>query len=398
MGFAVPPTADFTAYSNLLQVQRGHLGTLGNYAGTECDNTEGLDNLLSVLRGPINDLSLMLNNKLFQCQGGMGNTAGKILDARQNYSDSDKRAETKVKAAYPAALPGFQEIPGGPLIGNFDDVDIKLKTPDEPEDPIKIHLIAIRGPLSAVEHVWQWASGGDSLLARLVTPITGSYTRLKYLQEAYDQLAQGTYTVTGNVRRGTWRLAAEWNGEAATAFESYLFRWHMGMGGLGDAATVASNLLRDGYITITVAVDAILKKISDLIENEIEELAKQAGEMIAGDAAIEVVGGGPEDPVADVVALGFSIYKMYKIYKIVRKIITAISVIETLIKGAQKLVEELGKAVNEVHTLLATPMEDPSTMFRDMMNGVENKGVEFEKDGFWKPAFGAKRIGMLPAA
>jgi uncharacterized protein YukE len=395
VSFAVPPAADFAAYAKLLQDQRGHLGVLGNFAGTTCDNTEGLDNLLSVLRAPVDEMSGMLNNKLFQCQGGMGATAGKVLDARQNYSEADTSAEAKIRAAYPAVAPGFHEIPGGPAIGGFDDVDVTLKTPDEPADPIKIHLVAIRGPLSAVEHVWQWLTGGDSLLQRLVTPITGSYTRLKYLQEAYAQLAEGTYTVAGNVRRGTWRLATEWNGEAATAFESYLFRWHMGMGGLGDAATVAANLFRDGYIAITAAVDVILKKISDLIENEIEELAKQAAEMVAGDAAIEVVGGGPEDPAADVVALGYSVYK---IYKIVRKIITAISVIETLIKDARKLAEDLAKAVDEIHELVASPMEDPSVLFGDMLNDVENRGVEFEKNASWPPAYGTKRIGMLPTA
>jgi hypothetical protein len=151
---------------------------------------------------------------------------------------------------------------------------------------------------------------------------------------------------------------------------------------------------------ITIAVDQILKKISNLIETGIKELSAAAARMLATDAAIEVVGGGPEDPLADLVALGYSVSQMYRMYKIVSKIITAISVIEKMIEGAHKLVEELGKALDGVKALMAAASkaaQDPSGSFHDLVTNAENRGVEFEKNGGWNPTLGASRIAMLPA-
>ena len=397
MSVTVPPLADFTSYSNLLQSQRDHLGKLGNYAGMECDNTTGLDNLLAPLRGPVDSLSTLLNNKLFDCQGGMGDVSGKVLTARQDYADADKNAEADIKGAYPAVVPGFIEIPSSPSLGNFDDVDIDLKPPTEPEDPVHINLIAVGNSLAAAEHVWKWFTG-ESLLEKLVTPITGSYTRLSYLQEAYGNLAGSTYTVAGNLRRGTWKLASEWNGEAATAFEYHMFRWHMGIGGLGDLATIASNLFRDFYKTISLAVNAILRAISELIEKQIKPLCRMFGEMVAGDAVIEGVELGPEDPLADIAALTYSGYKLYKMYKRVRMIITAISVIETSINKARDVVEKLKSGISDLHTLIGNAMKDPSGTAKDMMNDAQNRGLEFEKNGSWNTKIGATRIGMLPTS
>jgi uncharacterized protein YukE len=308
MAFKVPPQQDFDAYSKLVLKQRDHFGTLGNWSGGQCSNGDGLDGLLYPLRGPIAEVGGYFHGKFTLCGTGMTGVSDKVLQARGAYSQADRHSEDSLKAAYPAALSGFHEIDGGPLIGSFDDADVSLKEPTSAEEDtsknisLQLHLITTRligGELSGAEHVFKFLTG-QSLVELLLTPLVGKYGRLKYLQEAYEQLSDGTYEVAGNLRRGTWRMAVEWNGDAATAFESYLFRWHMGTGGLGDAAKVVAGLFHDGYLAVTALVWAALKEINTLMDEGVRKLAEEAAQMVAGDVAIEAVGLGPEDPLADI--------------------------------------------------------------------------------------------------
>jgi hypothetical protein len=73
-------------------------------------------------------------------------------------------------------------------------------------------------------------------------------------------------------------------------------------GGVGDAAKLAAKASMDGYHVVIGLVWAVPSEIGQLMEDGIKKLAEQLAEMIAGDAAIEAVGLGPEDPVAGVVA------------------------------------------------------------------------------------------------
>lgn len=116
--------------------------------------------------------------------------------------------------------------------------------------------------------------------------------------------------------------------------------------------------------------------------------------MVAGDAAIEAVGLGPEDPLADIGAGIWSAWKLYKIYKIVRMIISTIMMIEEIFKEISKAVDEIGKGIAAVREL----MNSPAPSIDDIMNTVEQRGTKFEEDKFWNPKLGATRIGLLPTA
>lgn len=384
-----PPEAEFDALAGLFDKQRGHLADMAGYAHATCGNTDGLANALSFLQQPVSDLAAFMNGRLTHCQDGIADTARKVRDAGARYADADVQADTRIRASFPAALPGFPEIPAGPSVGSYTDIDIDLPAPDDAEDILKANLDHVMSALGTVEHVWRWVTGGDSLIERLVTPIMGNYGRLKYLQQAYDKLGEAGYTVAGNLRRGTYKMAPQWNGDAATEFEYWMFRWHMGIGGLGDLAKVASTVFHDGYLTITVLVQAVLDAIGMFINHEIKRLL----EAVAGSAVIEAVGGGPEDPVADVVAIGWD---AWKIYQAVSYAITAINEIVKLIEKLIEGIKKLSKDINDLIDLLRQGGADPAGTARTMLDHGLNRGLEIEKDQFWNPKLGATRIALLP--
>lgn len=230
---------------------------------------------------------------------------------------------------------------------------------------------------------------GQSLVEQLLTPIFGNWGRLKYLQDAYDTLADGIYTVTGTVRKGSVRLGGEWEGDAAVGFDSLMFRWSMGSGGVGDAAKFVSDLFGDAYKAVCFLVGQALKEIGRLIDNELKQLA----EMAATDAAIEAVGGGPEDPVADVAAIA---YDAYKIYKIINRVVTAVTVIVAIFRNIQDAITGLIKDVKKVQDFLSGLNFHVPTV-DSLIDLVKQRGFEFEKNSGWDYKAGAARIALLPS-
>lgn len=75
------------------------------------------------------------------------------------------------------------------------------------------------GVLATAEKVFRFFTGQD-LVGLLLDPLVGQYGRLRYLHDAYAELASGTYTVAAPVRKGSWALADRWTGQAATNFDS----------------------------------------------------------------------------------------------------------------------------------------------------------------------------------
>jgi hypothetical protein len=86
--------------------------------------------------------------------------------------------------------------------------------------------------------------------------------------------------------------------------------------------------------------------------------------------------------------------KLYKIYKIVRTIISTIMIIEEIFNKISEAVDGIGKGIAAVKAF----MDSPAPSVSDIMNSVQQRGTQFEKDGFWDPKLGATRIGLLPAA
>ncbi len=70
-------------------------------------------------------------------------------------------------------------------------------------------------------------------------------------------------------------MADEWVGDAGTAFDSYMFQWTMGIGGVGDVAKEAAGIYKAGYGVVIGLVYAALAKIDKLMADELKHLEKE---------------------------------------------------------------------------------------------------------------------------
>ena len=327
-------------------------------------------------------------------------------DATANaYRTTDQDTAAHIRSLYPTPLGGFPDLgglPGSSHLGNFTDEDVKPKDPDDASQyeaksishmVWTLHTNMGEGFLAGAEKLFKFCTG-QSLIELLLTPLTGDFGRLEYLHVAYSALSDGLYTVTGTLRKGSWRLGSEWTGDAARSFDSYLFCWTMGMGGIGDAAAEVAKIYHDAYETVLGLVRLALRQIGTLINDDIEQLAKLAAQTAEADAAIEVAGGGPEDPLADAGALLVTGVELYRMYKIVSRIVTAINAIEGTFKAIQEALHKIPDAVNAVIAAVNSPMPSIGSLIDD----VEQRGFEFERNAGWSPTLGAARIGVLPAA
>jgi uncharacterized protein YukE len=230
---------------------------------------------------------------------------------------------------------------------------------------------------------------GHSLVELLIHPISGNYGRLQYLQEAYGQLSNGIYTVTGTARKASLRMSGEWTGHAAVAFDSLMFRWTMGSGGIGDAARVVSDMFRDGFYAIASLVEAALQAITRLINKEAYELVR----TVEGDGLIEAVGGGPEDPVVDVVA---GLWTMWKVHKIIEMMVSGIKQIHAIFKRIKEAVSRVEADFTAAINALAHGI-DTDAQVATLVDRERQWGCEFETAGGWDPRQGLSRMAMLPS-
>ncbi|MDR1999537.1 MAG: WXG100 family type VII secretion target [Frankiaceae bacterium] len=421
MGFVLPPLQDFDAYARLVDSQAAHFQEMVRWAGQECSDASDLN---SALLWPVAALAPriaeMFVDKLAQCRDGMSGVAGKSRATGDAYASAESANRANLASLFGAPLPGFPDIGAIPELehlGNFVDEDVTLKEPDPAGDDTARnirHQLLILGfgadsgaaglktglglsgsignfsgkILSMGDRLFQYFTG-QSLVELLFRPIVGDYGRLKFLEESCAQLGDGLYTVAGTLRKGSVRLGGEWQGDAAVAFDSLMFRWSMGVGGLGDAAQVMSRAYRDGYYAVCSLVQAALQAITRLINVELRNLVETAAE----DAAIEAVGGGPEDPVADAVAVAWTLYKIYRAVKAV------ITVVQAIIAIYHDIETAAGKIVSDIQAViqvLSGPI-DVQAAIDTLLDDIEQRTFEFERNGGWDPDLGAIRVLMLPS-
>jgi hypothetical protein len=418
-GFIAPPQKDFDAFSGLMTSQANHFATLDNWSAVECSEAGDLNGLLVLpFRSLAPKIASFFTEKLGQCTAGMDDVASRAQQTGQVYQSAEQANVNTAKSIYPNAVPFFPdlgEIPGLQHLGDFTDAPVTLAEPDPAGDDTAkaiqadLNSLAHGIPLSATggieggivsdleagilaeaNKLFQFFTG-QSLVQLLISPLDGNFGRLKFLSDAYNQLSAGTYTVTGTIRKGSVHLAGEWEGSAATAFDCWMFRWSMGTGGIGDAAKVAADFWLKVYDVITKLVKYAIKAIIALINTGLKRLV----ETVEGDVVIEAVGGGPEDPVADVVA---SVWTLFKVYGIIRAIVAAITDIQNIFEEIKSAVSTAEHDFHEVISFFSGPMPSISSLERQLINQVEQRGFEFEKDSGWNPKLGALRIALLPPA
>ncbi|MGF6884035.1 hypothetical protein ABIA39_003724 [Nocardia sp. GAS34] len=446
----VPPSDDFTGFCGLVSKQGDHFGPMVAWTGKQCSDVDGLDGLLTVIIPTVKGEAEQIGDLLKQCQKGMGTIKDKVTTVDQELRTEDEKNAAALKTAFPDMVSGVPDIstlgtPAGEQL-NFNDEDINLKEPSSEKAPsgsILTGLIAgqipgakdkdeesmfkkifsgegVKGKLSnakdasidktkgalgkqvtgAGNDIWiadkafQMVTG-HSFIDLLLKPLLGDWDRLMYLHDAYDTLGDACYTVAGTLRKGSWKIGSEWQGDTATAFDSYMFRWTNGIGGVGDRAKVIAGYYKDGYEAILALVQIVVSYASNVIDNEVKELAKEAAKVIAGDAIIETVGLGPEDPAADVLAAAWTAWRGVKIYKRVREVVNCLEQIQNYYNDIRQAVELIQSLIEKLQQGNSGAWGDQSA--GGLMQDVEQHGFDFEKQSGWSAKDGASRTGYLAA-
>lgn len=443
----VPPSDDFTAFCGLVTKQGDHFGPMTAWTGKQCSDVDGLDGLLTLLKPTVKGAAEEIGDLLKQCQTGMGTIKDKVTTVDRELRTEDEKNAAALKQAFPDMVSGVPDIstlgaPAGEQM-NFTDEDIDLKEPAA-ESSTSSGLIpgivsgfipgakdkstpSLVGQLKEDwndENRWKALKGtgikqtrgilykqlsgegndiwiadkafkfitGHSFIDMLLKPLLGDWDRLMYLHDAYDTLGDACYTVAGNLRKGSWKIGSEWQGDTATAFDSYMFRWTNGIGGIGDRAKVIAENYKYGYETVLNLVQLAVSYASKLIDNEVKKLAKDAAETAAVDAAVEIAGGGPEDPVADVVDAVWTAERMAKLYQDVRMVVNGIEQVENYYQLIQKTVQEVKSMIEKLHQN-SPAWGDQSA--GGLIQDVEQHGFDFEKQSGWSAKDGTSRTGYL---
>jgi len=450
----VPPSDDFTAFCGLVSKQGDHFGPMIAWTGKQCSDVDGLDGLLTLLKPTVKGAAEEVGDLLKQCQTGMGTIKDKVSAVDRELRTEDEKNAAALKQAFPDMVSGVPDIStqGTPAGGgeNFNDEDVTLEEPDDSsstssgliqslaagfipgakdktkpsimanykegwknaEEGFKPKAVAVRD--TSIEEgkgiLYKQISGegnsiwiadkafkfvtGHSFIDLLLKPLLGDWDRLMYLHDAYDTLGDACYTVTGTLRKGSWKIGSEWQGDTATAFDSYMFRWTNGIGGIGDHCKVIAKNYKEGHTAILSLVQIVVSYASQLIDKEIKKLAEDAGKTIAVDAAVEVLGGGPEDPVADAVDAVWTASRMAKLYEDVRMVVNGIEQVDNYYKLIQKAVEEVKSTMEKMQQDKNSPAWGDQSA-GGLTQDVEQRGFDFEKQDGWSAKDGVSRTGYL---
>ncbi|MEN3614001.1 hypothetical protein AAH979_31170 [Plantactinospora sp. ZYX-F-223] len=364
-----------------VQVERAatHVDVLRSYAGIACAETDGLENLLAVFADLTEDVAEVNMIVLKRSRDALSRTADDITLAVDLVEQTDVAAAQRIGAAFPPVpksvpFPDLTTLPGS--VHGYDDVTSTCPgLPATSSEKYTADGIDPGGLLGTFDDLWRSAFG-ESVLAKIFHPILGDPGRLAWLSSAYSQLGTCTYEVAWNLRSGTLNAAPHWNGESGRAFELCMFRWHMGLGGLGDAHHLIAKLYLEAYEVVSKEFREILELLNRLLEKVGKRLTPVIGQLsllwdvVTWDVADEL-----KEFVNDV-------------KRIVRKI-------NELEEECMRFKEKILEAQARVEQLLLAA-RDPHEALRDWAGKTQDGILNFEGRSGYDPTPGAARVALLP--
>jgi uncharacterized protein YukE len=265
--------SDLVDMGSLLTKQSQHFGELATYAWSTCTAGSGMTNLMGLLAPKVDQLAGWAKWKLNHCRDMVAQTAADLDTARDLFQNTDAQSARRLNQLFDYPIAGrsyYEEFTpwwAAVLPGSYEDQ--WKETPQPSGTPTGTSdLIESRkgGLIDSCEDYWAvFGFDEETLVHKLITPITGDYDRLYWLYEGYLNLGNSTYNVAANMRRGTYEIAPRWNGVAATSFEWLMFCWYQGTGGLGDLLEICSQTVKWIYDEVMKLIDKITDMLQELI-------------------------------------------------------------------------------------------------------------------------------------
>lgn len=240
-------TPELRGYSQQLARSSRHAGSVGDYIEGTCGNTDGWSGLLSLLVG---NYSSMVSNGGTACRElakGLHEAGASLELTASDYDTTDNDVAVTVSDVgteilgprVPAQAPG-----GTTAYSDGTDPTSALVGPTSYDDLIASQVDEIGGIIGLFNDVYEMITG-DSLLAKIVEPVSGDWGKVYGLADCWDHVGVAYQGMRSNLGAGAGQLGGTWDGEAATAFDTFIDQYLTYLSDLETSTGTVSSSLRD---------------------------------------------------------------------------------------------------------------------------------------------------------
>jgi uncharacterized protein YukE len=416
--------SDLAGMIKLLQEQEQHFGELSRYASSRCGDTSGLTQLMGLVAPKVEDLADWSSWKLNRCRDRMSGTGQDLSKVRQLYADADTGHVERLQQLFgePMGNVTFETLRYEGIASEVRFAELtetgaavfhasykdRWDPPAAPsgESPGLNDLIDQRKNtlVANCEDIWQFATDLPPLAQLLITPISGDYSKLYWLYEAYLNLGNSTYAIAENIRRGHLTIGPRWNGAASNYFEYHVFMWGQGVGGLGDLFQIASLVFRWIYRKSMEVAQEILERVVDLIYKHFGPLNGILDRNPAFRSFVEANCGVPGRPIKLIPDGMLSEADLAQWNKRIGETAEFVQQIERKVEEYRQWFETAKQEISKIWEDIDVAREDPGAYVIDTIHEkAQDRVVNFERpsgefnENQWEPRAGVWRVTLVPS-
>ncbi|MCP2250513.1 hypothetical protein [Lentzea aerocolonigenes] len=213
--------------------------------------------------------------------------------------------------------------------------------------------------VQAVNWVFE-AVTGESLVATIITPITGDWTKIRADGDAWRMVGNAMNDVSYNLTDAVGKVRGHWDGDAARAHEKYIaLGWKAGL----LAEMGVAQLIAKGFDTVASGAEALGKQAARLLDYLVNKLLEAA-------ATVWI-------PLAGWIKAAEMVWNAYQIY---RRVMDIIDTVQKLISDVKALFDAVGRVFSAIGKLkdadtLAEAMnatQEVAEAGRDVRNAVND--------------------------
>ncbi|WP_434452598.1 hypothetical protein [Lentzea sp. E54] len=218
--------------------------------------------------------------------------------------------------------------------------------------------------VQAVNWVFE-AVTGESLVATIITPITGDWSKIRADGDAWRMVGNAMNDVSYNLTDAVGKVRDHWDGDAARAHERYIaLGWKAGL----LAEMGVAQLIAKGFDTVASGAEALGKQAARLLDYLVNKLLEAA-------ATVWI-------PVAGWIKAAEMVWNAYQIY---RRVMDIIETVQKLISDVKALFDAVGRVFSAIGKLkdadtLAEAMnatQEVAEAGRDVRNAVNDIHDDF---------------------
>ncbi|NKE60911.1 hypothetical protein FXN61_30665, partial [Lentzea sp. PSKA42] len=213
--------------------------------------------------------------------------------------------------------------------------------------------------VQAVNWVFE-AVTGESLVATIITPITGDWSKIRADGDAWRMVGNAMNDVSYNLTDAVGKVRGHWDGEAARAHEKYIaLGWKAGL----LAEMGVAQLIAKGFDTVASGAEALGKQAARLLDYLVNKLLEAA-------ATVWI-------PLAGWIKAAEMVWNAYQIY---RRVMDIIDTVKKLVSDVKALFDAVGRVFSAIGKLkdadtLAEAMnatQEVTEAGRDVRNAVND--------------------------